>query len=142
MREKPSPLHRVRGLALTRLVAGPGCGMHLDDLGADVVTIQDTGAGDYAPAPLRPIVIRNKRGLQLDLKRPEGAEAFLRLARDADVVVEGFRPGAMARLGLGYDEVAAVNPRLGYCSPPRHGPRGPHPGKPRPHPDHRRPTRW
>ncbi|HET6316677.1 MAG TPA: CoA transferase, partial [Chloroflexota bacterium] len=106
------PLRGVRVLDLTRLVPGPVCTQHLADLGADVVKIEDTGVGDHAPPALRAIVNRNKRGLQIDLKQPEGAEAFLRLAHDADVVIEGFRPGAMARLGLGYDEVATVNPRI------------------------------
>jgi crotonobetainyl-CoA:carnitine CoA-transferase CaiB-like acyl-CoA transferase len=130
MNANQPPLHGVRVLDLTRLVPGPVCTMHLADLGADVVKIEDTGAGDYAPPPLRAIVNRNKRGLQLDLKRPDGAEAFLQLARSADVVVEGFRPGAMARLGLGYDEVAAVNPRIVYCSLTGYGQSGPYRDRP------------
>ena len=78
------PLRGVRVLDLTRLLPGPVCTQHLADLGADVVKVEDTGAGDYAPPALRAIVNRNKRGLQLDLKQPEGAEALLRLARGAD----------------------------------------------------------
>lgn len=124
------PLRGVRVLDLTRLVPGPVCTMHLADLGADVVKIEDTGAGDYAPPALRAIVNRNKRGLQLDLKQPEGADAFLRLARGADVLVEGFRPGAMERLGLGYDAVAAVNPRIVYCSLTGYGQTGPYRDRP------------
>src|SRR5205814_1650670 len=124
------PLRGVRVLDLTRLVPGPVCTQHLADLGADVVKIEDTGAGDHAPPALRAIVNRNKRGLQIDLKQPEGAEAFLRLAHDADVVIEGFRPGAMARLGLGYDEVAAVNPRIVYCSLTGYGQSGPYRDRP------------
>jgi crotonobetainyl-CoA:carnitine CoA-transferase CaiB-like acyl-CoA transferase len=125
-----APLRGVRVLDLTRLVPGPVCTQHLADLGADVVKIEDTGAGDYAPPALRAIVNRNKRGLQLDLKRPEGAEAFLQLARGADVLVEGFRPGAMARLGLGYDAVAAVNRRIVYCSLTGYGQHGPYRDRP------------
>ena len=120
------PLRGVRVLDLTRLLPGPVCTQHLADLGADVIKLEDTGAGDYAPPALRAIVNRNKRGLQLDLKQPGGAQAFLQLARGADVVVEGFRPGAMARLGLGYDEVAAVNPRIVYCSLTGYGQSGPY----------------
>ena len=120
------PLRGVRVLDLTRLVPGPVCTQHLADLGADVVKLEDTSAGDYAPPALRAIVNRNKRGLQLDLKQPEGADAFLQLARTADVVVEGFRPGAMARLGLGYEDVAAVNPRIVYCSLTGYGQTGPY----------------
>ena len=125
-----APLRGVRVLDLTRLLPGPVCTQHLADLGADVIKVEDTGAGDYAPPALRAIVNRNKRGLQLDLKQPEGAEAFLLLARDADVIVEGFRPGAMARLGLGYDEVAAVNPRIVYCSLTGYGQSGPYRDRP------------
>jgi alpha-methylacyl-CoA racemase len=124
------PLHGVRVLDLTRLVPGPVCTQHLADLGADVIKLEDTGAGDYAPPALRAIVNRNKRGLQLDLKQAEGADAFLRLVAGADVVVEGFRPGAMARLGLGYDEVAAVNPRIVYCSLTGYGQTGPYRDRP------------
>jgi len=124
------PLRGVRVLDLTRLLPGPVCTQHLADLGADVIKLEDTGAGDYAPPALRAIVNRNKRGLQLDLKQPEGAEAFLQLARGADVVVEGFRPGAMARLGLGYDQVAAVNPRIVYCSLTGYGQSGPYRDRP------------
>jgi len=124
------PLHGVRVLDLTRLLPGPVCTQHLADLGADVIKVEDTGAGDYAPPALRALVNRNKRGLQLDLKQPEGAEAFLLLARSADVVVEGFRPGAMARLGLGYDAVASVNPRIVYCSVTGYGQSGPYRDRP------------
>ena len=124
------PLRGVRVLDLTRLVPGPVCTQHLADLGADVVKLEDTGAGDYSPPALRAIVNRNKRGLQLDLKQPEGADAFLRLARDADVVVEGFRPGAMERLGLGYAALAAVNPRIVYCSITGYGQSGPYRDRP------------
>jgi len=124
------PLRGVRVLDLTRLLPGPVCTQHLADLGADVVKVEDTGAGDYAPPALRALVNRNKRGLQLDLKQPDGAQAFLLLARDADVIVEGFRPGAMARLGLGYAEVAAVNARIVYCSLTGYGQDGPYRDRP------------
>ncbi|MFL6664321.1 MAG: CaiB/BaiF CoA transferase family protein [Rhizobacter sp.] len=120
------PLRGVRVLDLTRLVPGPVCTRHLADLGADVIKVEDTGAGDYAPPALRAIVNRNKRGLQLDLKHPDGVEAFLQLARGADVVVEGFRPGAMARLGLSYEALAAVNPRIVCCSLTGYGQTGPY----------------
>ena len=125
-----APLHGVRVLDLTRLVPGPVCTQHLADLGADVIKVEDTGAGDYAPPGLRALVNRNKRGLQLDLKQPGGVDAFLHLARDADVVVEGFRPGAMARLGLGYEALAQVNPRIVYCSLTGYGQSGPYRDRP------------
>src|SRR5258708_7584211 len=72
---------------------------------------------------------RNKRGMRLELKNPKGCEVFLRLAKKADVVVEGFRPGVMTRLGLGYDALAAVNPRLVCCSIPGYGQDGPYAGR-------------
>jgi len=120
-----SPLANVRVLDLTRLLPGPVCTQHLADLGADVIKIEDTGAGDAVPPKLRALVNRNKRGIRLDLKQPEGANALLRLAHDADVLVEGFRPGVMQRLGLGYEAVAAINPRIVYCSITGYGQSGP-----------------
>ena len=110
------PLQGVRVLDLTRLLPGPMCTLHLADLGADVVKIEDLGAGDYASPAVREMLNRNKRGMRLDLKQPEGVQLLLQLCETADVLVEGFRPGVMARLGLGYDEVRARNPRLVYCS--------------------------
>src|SRR5688572_12612352 len=124
-RPNEPPLAGVRVLDLTRLVPGPMCTMHLADLGADVVKVEDTGAGDAVPPQLRALVNRNKRGIRLDLKRAEGVDALLRLVRDADVLVEGFRPGVMQRLGLGYDAVSAINPRIVYCSVTGYGQDGP-----------------
>jgi len=120
-----APLAGVRVLDLTRLLPGPIAAMHLADLGADVIKIEDTGAGDYAIQPVRALVNRNKRGLRLDLKQPAGRDALLQLCRGADVLVEGFRPGVMARLGLGYDELAAANPKLVMCSISGWGASGP-----------------
>jgi alpha-methylacyl-CoA racemase len=123
--EAGAPLAGVRVLDLTRLVPGPVCTQHMADLGADVIKIEDTAAADAVPPKLRALVNRNKRGIRLDLKHPDGAGALLRLAHDADVLVEGFRPGVMARLGLGYDVLAAINPRLVYCSVTGYGQTGP-----------------
>lgn len=120
-----APLSGVRVLDLTRLVPGPVCTQHLADLGADVIKIEDTDAGDAVPPKLRALVNRNKRGIRLDLKQSAGANALLRLVHDADVLVEGFRPGVMQRLGLGYDTIAAINPRIVYCSITGYGHSGP-----------------
>ncbi len=120
-----APLAGVRVLDLTRLLPGPMGTLHLADLGADVIKIEDTGAGDYATASVRELVNRNKRGLRIDLKQREGVATLLRLAREADVLVEGFRPGVMERLGAGYEAVAAVNPRIVYCSLSGYGQTGP-----------------
>jgi alpha-methylacyl-CoA racemase len=120
-----APLAGVRVLDLTRLLPGPLGTMHLADLGADVIKIEDTGAGDYASPAVRALVNRNKRAIRIDLKHAEGVATLLRLCRQADVLVEGFRPGVMQRLGVGYDAVAAVNPRIVYCSISGFGQTGP-----------------
>jgi len=137
-----APLDGVRVLDLSRLLPGPVCTLHLADLGADVVKVEDTGAGDYArslglaPTDGRVVsdaasaffrmVNRNKRSLALDLKAPAGREAFLRLAQRADVIVESFRPGVVDKLGVGYAAVAARNPRIVYCSITGYGQTGPY----------------
>ena len=102
--------------------------LHLADMGADVIKIEDTEAGDYARGMsfLFRLVNRNKRAIRLDLKRSQGREVFLRLAKGAEVLVEGFRPGVMAKLGLGYDALAAINPRIVYCSITGYGQDGPY----------------
>ncbi len=109
--------------------------LHLADMGADVVKIEDTGAGDYAreigpmhegTAVFFRLVNRNKRGMRLDLKNPKGREVFLRLSKKADVVVEGFRPGVMKKLALDYEAVAKINPRIVYCSISGYGQDGPY----------------
>ena len=120
-----APLAGVRILDLTRLLPGPLATQHLADLGADVIKIEDLGAGDYATPAVRALVNRNKRAIRIDLKQPAGAQTLLRLARDADVLIEGFRPGVMERLGVGYEAVAAVNPRIVYCSLSGFGQTGP-----------------
>lgn len=131
---RPGPLHGVRVLDLTRLLPGPICTLHLADLGAEVVKIEDTGAGDYARtlgmppgrvAPLFAAINRGKRMVTLDLKQAEGVDLFLRLARTAQIVVEQFRPGVVDRLGVGYDAVRAVNPAVVYCSISGYGQTGP-----------------
>jgi crotonobetainyl-CoA:carnitine CoA-transferase CaiB-like acyl-CoA transferase len=132
------PLAGVRVLDLTRLLPGPMCTLYLADLGADVVKIEDTRAGDYArtlaPGAAPPprgmtawfrAINRNKRSLALDLKAPEGRAAFTALAGGADVVVEGFRPGVVRSLGIDYPQLSAVNPRIVYCSVSGYGQDGP-----------------
>lgn len=133
-----APLAGVRVLDLTRLLPGPMCTLYLADLGADVVKVEDTGAGDYArtlspdpqAAPRRMTawyraINRNKRSLSIDLKSPRGRDAFLALARGADVVVEGFRPGVVAALGVDAEALHRINPRLVCCSLSGYGQTGP-----------------
>ncbi len=128
------PLSGIRILDLSRLLPGPFGTQILADFGADVIKIEDTRTGDgfRSAAPvvngmsIRHVNInRNKRCLSVNLKAPEGCDIFLRLAAQADVVVEQFRPGVMARLGLDYDVVRAVNPRIVYCSLSGFGQTGP-----------------
>jgi len=135
MTRRPKPLAGVRVLDLTRLLPGPMATLHLADLGADVVKIEDTGAGDYAramghgPAGMSDffrVLNRNKRAVRLDLKPPRGRDVFMRLAERADVVVESFRPGVMVKLGLGYDALAARNPRIVVCAITGYGQDGPY----------------
>jgi len=124
-----APLAGVRILDLSRLLPGPLAAQYLADLGADVVKIEDTQAGDYAPLALRAACNRNKRGVRLDLKQPDGRKALAALARGADVLIESFRPGVAARLGADYATLAAENPRLVYCSISGYGQDGPRSGE-------------
>jgi alpha-methylacyl-CoA racemase len=104
--------------------------LHLADLGADVIKVEDMGAGDYATPAMRALLNRNKRAIRIDLKQATGAATLLRLCRGADVLLEGFRPGVMERLGVGYQAAAAANPRLVYCSLSGFGQTGPLRGMP------------
>ena len=132
---RPGPLAGIRILDLTRLLPGPVATLHLADLGAEVIKIEDPQVGDYArtlgtgqgedSAYFR-MINRNKQGLRLDLKKPEGVEVFMRLAREADVIIESFRPGVMDKLGVGYAAIAAVNPKIAYCSISGYGQDGPY----------------
>jgi crotonobetainyl-CoA:carnitine CoA-transferase CaiB-like acyl-CoA transferase len=121
------PLAGIVVADFSRVLAGPLATMTLGDLGADVIKVERPGAGDdtRAWAPPRAAdgestyflsVNRNKRGVALDLGSPDGRAAAQALGARADVLVENFAPGSMERFGLGYDELAAVNPRLVYAS--------------------------
>ncbi len=140
------PLSDVRVLDLTRLLPGGFCSQLLADFGADVVKVEDTGMGDYvrwAPpyygeeaqqglgtrSALYLSLNRNKRSIRLDLKSDGGREALLRLVRDADVVLEGFRPGVLDRLGVGYERMKERNPAVVYCAITGYGQTGPNTGR-------------
>ena len=136
----PAPLAGLKVLDLTRLLPGPMASLHLADLGAEVIKIEDTGAGDYArgmgagagpgqDSLLFRIINRNKKSLRLDLKQAAGVAVFMRLARSADIVLEGFRPGVAEKLGVGYTAVSAVNPRIVYGSISGYGQDGPWAGR-------------
>jgi crotonobetainyl-CoA:carnitine CoA-transferase CaiB-like acyl-CoA transferase len=130
----PGALTGIRVLDLTRLLPGAFCTLLLADLGADVIKIEQPGEGDYNRTfpPLNRkesgsflLLNRNKRSLTLNLKSAQGRDIFLKLVEDADVVVEGFRPGVMDRLKLGYDALKVVNPKLVVCSISGFGQTGP-----------------
>jgi crotonobetainyl-CoA:carnitine CoA-transferase CaiB-like acyl-CoA transferase len=137
------PLEGLRVLDLSRLLPGPFCSLLLADFGADVIKVEDTGLGDYlrwsgpavegvedsAKAARFLALNRNKRSVCLNLKDPEGVEAFLTLAETADVVLEGFRPGVLTRLGCGWEQLRARNPRLVYCAITGYGQDGPLSGR-------------
>jgi crotonobetainyl-CoA:carnitine CoA-transferase CaiB-like acyl-CoA transferase len=116
------PLDGIRVVEFTHMVMGPTCGMVLGDLGADVIKVEPTPKGDNtrrlvgAGAGFFMTFNRNKRSVALDVKSSDGMAAAKRLIAGADVVAENFRPGAMDALGLGYEAVAALNPRIVYAS--------------------------
>jgi len=118
-------LSGLKVLDLTRLLPGPFCSMLIADLGADVIKVEDPQMGDYirwwppkigGNSGFHVVLNRNKRSLTLNLKSPEAKRIFERLAADADVVLEGFRPGVMAKLGLDFKSLQSLNPRLVYCA--------------------------
>jgi crotonobetainyl-CoA:carnitine CoA-transferase CaiB-like acyl-CoA transferase len=125
----------VKVVELAHIMAGPVCGLMLADLGADVLKVERLPAGDDSRRMVPPtlggesaaflMMNRNKRGLALDLRRPEGVAAVRRLTAGADVLIENFRRGAMERMGLGYGSLRAENPRLVYCSISGYGRTGP-----------------
>ena len=119
------PLTGIRVLDFTRVIAGPYLTMTLADLGADVIKVeppqgddsrayQPPGKGGEAATYLG--LNRGKRSIVLDLSQPEARDIVRALAREADILVENFRPGAMDRLGLGWEQLREENPRLIYCA--------------------------
>lgn len=121
-------LQGVRILDLSRLLPGPMCTAHLAAMGADVIKVEDPRTGDYARGmgSFYEAVNRGKRSVALDLKTDRGREAFMALAATADGVLEGFRPGVVASLGIDYPSVKAVRPQIVYCSLSGYGQNGPY----------------
>jgi alpha-methylacyl-CoA racemase len=136
------PLSDVRVLDLTRLLPGGFCSLLLADLGAQVLKVEDTGMGDYvrwAPpfygdeeqqglgtrSALYLALNRGKRSIRLNLKEEKGREALLRLVESHDVVLDGFRPGVLERLGVGYERMREANPGIVYCGITGYGRTGP-----------------
>jgi len=128
------PFHGVKVLDLSVMISGPLAGMILADQGADVIKVESPGIGDFmrylgsSKNGMTGIFLNNNRGkrsLVVDLKRPEGVDVLKKLVATSDVVIQNFRPGAVDRLGIGYDDLRAVNPDLIYVSISGYGPDGP-----------------
>ena len=134
--QRPLPLAGVRVLDISQVMAGPYACMLLGDLGADVIKVEPPGSGDQTRGSMGfkmkgadslgfLNMNRNKRSITLDLKSDAGREVLLKLAREADILIENYRPGALKRMGLGYDVLKEVNPRLVYTSISGFGQNGP-----------------
>ena len=135
----PGPIHGVKVLELAQIMAGPTCGLMLADLGAEVIKIEKIPGGDDTRRFLPPdvngeaaafmMMNRNKRGMALNLKTKEGVEVFKRLVKQADVVVENFRKGTLEKLGVGYEELKKINPKIILCEISGYGRTGPYADK-------------
>jgi len=140
------PLSGIKVIDMTRVIAGPLCGQILGDLGADVVKIERPGEGDdsrrVAPPWFRPPTAdspgdstyfqaanRNKRSFAIDFGQEAGQDIIRKLAEQSDILIENYRTGTLARYGLGYEDLRAINPRLIYCSITGFGQTGPYAGR-------------
>ena len=128
-------LEGIRVLDLSRLLPGPFCTQMLGDLGAEVIKIEEVQGGDYArwmppkgkaDGGMFQALNRNKKSMKLDLRSSAGREIFLKLVETADVVVEQFRPGVLDKLGVGYEAIRAINPRIIMCAITGYGQDGPY----------------
>ncbi|HTS84172.1 MAG TPA: CoA transferase [Usitatibacter sp.] len=133
------PLEGIKVVELAQIMAGPTCGMLLADMGADVIKVEKLPGGDDTRAYAEPaingesapfmILNRNKRGIAVNLKKPGGLEVVKKLLAGADVVTENYRKGTLEKLGLGYDVLERLNPRLVYCAVSGYGRTGPYADK-------------
>jgi crotonobetainyl-CoA:carnitine CoA-transferase CaiB-like acyl-CoA transferase len=135
-RRTTGPLKDVKVIDLSHIMAGPACSMLLADMGADVIKVERMPDGDDSRRMVPPVIAdqsaaflimnRNKRGIALDLRTEGGRNVLSRLLKNADVLIENFRRGTMERMGLGYDALHALNPKLIYCSISGFGRTGPY----------------
>ena len=138
---KPGPLDGVRVIDLSLLLPGPLCSMYLGDMGADVIKVENprmpdltrmmgarlqSPSGESSESGLFLMLNRNKRAITINLKRPEGREVLLRLLEDADILIEGFRPGTLDEMGIGYEQLRERFGRLIYCAISGYGASGPY----------------
>ena len=134
-----SSLKGVRVLEITQIMAGPTCGLVLADLGAEVIKIEKTLGGDDTRNFLPPdvngvsaaylMMNRNKKGIALNLKDKEGIEIFKTMVKNSDVVLENFRKGTLEKLGIGYDVISKINPKIILCEISGYGRTGPYADK-------------
>ncbi len=132
----------IRVIDLTQMLAGPMCGMRLGDLGADVIKVEPPGKGEFnrthtlsgayvnGESATFLALNRNKRSVAINLKHPDGLQAFRDLVKTADVLIQNFRAGVTDRLGVGFEDLARINPRLVYCSISGYGQSGPYRDRP------------
>ena len=136
-------LESIKVIDFTQLLQGPYATQMLGDLGAEVIKVEKFKSGDIMrtltffdawiadqETPCFMAWNRNKKSISIDLKKPEGKEIIYKLVKDADVLVENFRPGVMNKLGFGYEELSALNPKLVYCSASGWGATGPYASRP------------
>jgi len=128
-------LDGIRVLDLTRLLPGDYCTLLLGDMGAEVIKVEEPRLGDYirwlppligSQSVFHLMLNRNKKSMKLNLRSEKSREIFYRLVERSDVVVEGFRPGVVKRLGIDYDSVNEANPHIVYCSMSGYGQDGPY----------------
>src|SRR5262245_16314713 len=139
MADMTGALHGIKVVELAQIMAGPACGLLLADMGADVIKVEKLPGGDDTRSYTEPsihgesaafmMLNRNKRSIAVNLKAPGGLEVVKRLLTDADVVLENFRKGTLEKLGLGYDVLCTLNPRLIYCAVSGYGRTGPYADK-------------
>ena len=135
----PGPIAGVRVLELAQIMAGPACGLMLADLGAEVIKIEKTAGGDDTRKFLPPdingesaafmMMNRNKKGLALNLKDQEGINIFKKMVEQSDVVIENFRKGTLEKLGIGFEDLKKINPKIILCEISGYGRTGPYADK-------------
>ena len=135
----PASLKGIRVLEMSQIMAGPTCGLLLADLGAEVIKIEKTPGGDDTRRFLPPdingeaaafmMMNRNKKGIALNLKDKDGIEIFKRMVKNSDVVLENFRKGTLEKLGIGYDVISKINPKIILCEISGYGRTGPYADK-------------
>ena len=135
----PGPIAGVRVLELAQIMAGPACGLMLADLGAEVIKIEKTAGGDDTRKFLPPdingesaafmMMNRNKKGLALNLKEEEGRNIFKKMVEQSDIVIENFRKGTLEKLGIGFEDLKKINPKIILCEISGYGRTGPYADK-------------